>query len=396
MAVDVLEKIQKSRKYFTPNYKPADFIAARGQGSYLYDTNGEEYLDFSCGIAVNNFGHCHPKVVAAIQAQSEKLIHTSNLYWNEPAMKLAQRLCEKSFADRVLFTNSGTESNEAALKLARKYFYDQREPRPEYVSFQQSFHGRSFGAVSATGRENYRSPYEPVVPGFKFGMFNDEKCLDLITEKTAAVIIEPIQGEGGVHPAKPDFIKSLRKKCDETSSLLIFDCIQVGFMRTGTLFGFEGFEVQPDILTLAKAIAGGMPMGAMLTTEKIAQSFQPGSHGTTFGGNPVACTAANAILDLLEDQRVLAEIESSAAKLWERLTDKFSSHPKIKEIRGRGHMIGIELTEDVVPAFEALREKKVLCTKIAPSTLRVLPPLNVRRSEIEQFINALAESLEGK
>ncbi|MGA0163859.1 MAG: aspartate aminotransferase family protein [Bdellovibrionota bacterium] len=388
-----LMSIELAKKNFIPNYNPAPFVISHAKGSWIFDTEGKKYLDFACGIAVNNLGHCPPKVVEAAQKQAELLIHSSNMFWNEPSMSLANKLKELSFADRVFFCNSGAEANEAALKLARKYFYDQGKPRPNFLSFESGFHGRTFGALSATSKEKYRLPFEPLVPGFQYGKFNDVSSVNLITESTAAVLIEPIQGEGGIFPANLDFMKAIRDRCDQTGALLILDCIQVGMMRTGDLFGYESLNVKPDIVSLAKALANGFPIGAILTTEKLAESFQPGSHGTTFGGNAVSCAAANAVLEEMTNPDFRSEFKNRSDYLWSKLNEKLRSHPKIKELRGRGMMIGIEFKDHMEFYFQKLREENVLVTKILPQTFRVLPPLNAQFEEIDFFIENLLKAL---
>ena len=388
-----LMSIELAKKNFIPNYNPAPFVISHGKGSWLFDTEGRKYLDFACGIAVNNLGHCPPKVVEAAQKQAGLLVHSSNLFWNQPSMSLAEKLKKHSFAERVFFCNSGAEANEAALKLARKYFYDQEKPRPNFLSFENGFHGRTFGALSATSKEKYRLPFEPLVTGFQYGKFNDVSAADLITESTAAVLVEPIQVEGGIFPATPEFIKAIRSKCDETGSLLILDCIQVGFMRTGDLFGYESLKVKPDIVSLAKALANGFPIGAILTTDKLANSFQPGAHGTTFGGNPVSCAAANAVLDEITNLQFQTMFTERSEYLWKQLKANISTHPKIKDLRGRGMMIGIEFKDHMEFYFQKLREQNVLVTKILPQTFRVLPPLNTSFEEIDFFVENFLKAL---
>lgn len=385
---------QKIAAHFTPNYSPAPFLIHHAKGSFIYDEEGKAYLDFSSGIAVNNLGHCHPRIVDAIKSQSEKLLHCSNLYWNQPAIELAKKLTSTSFADQVLFTNSGAEANEAALKLARKYFYDKGKPRSKFMAFGRGFHGRTFGALSATSNKSYRTPFEPVVPGFEFARFNCTSCLDFITEEFAGVIVEPVQGEGGVFPATLEFMAALRKRCDQVGALLILDCIQVGGYRTDCLYGYETYNIIPDIISLAKAIGGGMPIGCLLTKKEIGDSFQLGSHGTTFGGNPVSCAAANAVLDELLSDEFQKMLRTNQNHLHENLSP-LHGHPKIKEIRQKGMMLGIEFqTSDVGPLFDELRRQRILVTRIKPSTLRVLPPLNARNEDFELFFTGLHDALE--
>lgn len=381
--------------HFTPNYKPAPFILSHGKGCDVFDLEGNRFLDFSSGIAVNNLGHCHPQVVKAVQLQSEKLMHTSNLFWNQPSIDLAEKLTKLSFADEVFLTNSGTESMEAALKLARKFFFDQKKARKNFLAFEKGFHGRSFGALSATAKEAYRSPYEPVVPGFQFARFNDLNSIKEITEETAAVIFEPVQGEAGVFPATKEFSRAIRKRCDETGTLLILDCIQVGMYRTDCLFGYESLEIEPDIICLSKALGGGMPIGAMLTKKEIGKSFQPGSHGSTFGGNPVSCAAACAVLDVMTTEAFLKDLHKNQQDFAHEIKQKISSHPKVKEIRLKGMMLGIDLdVEDISEIFLKLMQKYVLVTRILPSSLRILPPLIATKKEFEVFFERFLEALE--
>lgn len=386
--------IDLAKKSFTPTYNPAPFIIKKAEGSWIESTDGKRYLDFSSGIAVNNLGHCHPEVVKAIQTQASLVIHSSNLFWNEPSMKLATRLTELSFADEVFLTNSGTEANEAALKLARKYFFDQGKPRTKYLAFKKAFHGRSFGSLSATEKEAYRKPYEPVVPGFGFIDFNSRESLNAITEEVAAVIFEPVQGEAGVYPCDKEFAKALRDKCNSTGSLLIADCIQVGMYRTDCLFGYESLEIEPNIVSLAKALGGGMPIGAILTTAEIGKSFQPGAHGTTFGGNPVSAASALAVLNILTNDNFLKGLHRLQG-IFSDKTKSFCTNKKVKSYRLKGMMLGIDFdVQDINETFTKLRELGALCTKIAPSTLRILPPLIATEEEIDFFFLKLAQVFE--
>ncbi|PIR23595.1 MAG: aspartate aminotransferase family protein [Deltaproteobacteria bacterium CG11_big_fil_rev_8_21_14_0_20_45_16] len=394
MQIKSSELIESCSHFFTPNYRPADFVLSHGLGSYLYDMEGKEYLDFSSGIAVNNLGHCHPRITEAVKNQASKLLHCSNLFWNYPAMKLAKRLCELSFADQVLFLNSGSEANEAALKLARKYFFDQGMPRSKILAFEGGFHGRTMGSLSATAKKAFREPFEPLVPGFEFATFNDESSISKIDKTFAAVILEPVQGEAGVYPAEEGFVRELRKRCDETSTLLIMDCIQTGMYRTDCLFGYESFGIEPDIVTLSKALGGGLPLGAMLTKEEIGKSFNIGAHGTTFGGNPVSAAAANAILDVLTDNRFDDERRRLVHDFGKMVYEKISKLPKVKSLRLKGLMLGIDLdVEDITPVFDKLRKHGILVTRIAPRSLRILPPLIAAERELRFFADGLSAVL---
>lgn len=385
--------IETAKSAFTPNIAPAPFVVSKGEGSYLWDTDGNRYLDFSTGIAVSNLGHAHPQIVKAVQDQAAKCLHTSNMFWNEPSMQLALRLKELSFADRIFLCNSGTEANEAKIKLTRKYFYDLGKPRTEFLCFKQSFHGRTLGSLSATGQEKYWKGFEPLVPGFKFATYNDLKAVDQITEATAGVWVEPIQGEGGVYPATQEFLEALRKKCDQTQSLLLFDEIQVGMGRTSKLFCYEHYGVQPDLMSLAKGLGGGLPIGAVLATEKVGMTLTVGSHATTFGGNPVCAAAANAVVDVMTAPLFFKELQEKCGWMWAEFEKRFRKHPKIADIRGKGMMIGFEFKDDITKVFEQLRAQKVLVTRIPPKVIRVLPPLTASRSEIEAFMHELDEAL---
>lgn len=386
---DTVTPIEKSKKQFMPNIAPAPFILSHGKGSRVWDTTGKSYLDFSCGIAVTNLGHSHPAVINAIRSQSEKIQHTSNMFWNSPSMELADRLTRFSFADRVFLCNSGTEANEAMLKLARKYFFDLGTPRPEYLSFKKSFHGRTMGSLSATGQDKYWKGFEPLIPGFQFADYNDIGAVEKITEKTAAVIVEPIQGEGGVYPAKKEFLEALRKRCNETGTLLAMDEIQTGMGRTGRLFATDFYGIKPDMMSLAKGLGGGLPIGALLATEKVAASMTVGSHATTFGGNPVCAAAAVAVMDVMTSPDFFATVEKNATYCWNQLQTHIRNHPSVTDIRGRGFMLGIEFKSDINPLFEKLRSRGLLVTRIPPTVLRILPPLICTIEEIDEFISGL-------
>ncbi len=385
--------IEQAKKTFTPNIAPAPFVVSRGEGSYLYDTEEQKYLDFSSGIAVSNLGHCHPAVVRAIEEQIRKVLHTSTMFWNEPAMKLAIKLKEISFADRVFLCNSGTEANEAKLKITRKYFYDQGKPRIEFISFHKSFHGRTFGSLSGTGQEKYWKGFEPLVPGFKFINFNDISALTAITEQTAGVWVEPIQGEGGVHPATIEFMKALRARCDETGALLLADEIQTGLGRTGSMFAMDFYGVRPDLMSIAKGLGGGLPIGALLASEKIGTTMTVGSHATTFGGNPVCAAAALAVIETINNQEFWRGLRERSEFFWTLLKTRIGSNKRVVDIRGRGLMIGIEFKEDITKIFEQLRAQKVLVTRIPPHILRILPPLTASKQEMEIFVDNMSQAL---
>ncbi|MGH3101320.1 MAG: aspartate aminotransferase family protein, partial [Thermoleophilia bacterium] len=304
---------------------PVEFVS--GSGCVLVDAEGNEYLDFLAGIAVCNTGHCHPHVVAAIQEQAGRLMHVSNLYWNAPMVRLAERLVERSFGSAVFFCNSGAEANEAALKLVRK-----ARPRGEIVVFHGAFHGRTYGALSATPQESKQAPFAPLVPGFRAIEPSVEAVRAAVGEGTAAVLMEPVLGESGVHPMPDELLRAARESCDEVGAALVFDEVQTGMGRTGTLWAYEGYDVAPDVMTVAKGLGGGLPIGALVTTPEHADVFAPGDHGSTFAGNPLVSAAANAALDVLDDPALLAHVDEMGALL----SDGLRAIPGVTEVRGRG------------------------------------------------------------
>src|SRR5512143_3388704 len=370
-----------------------DITLVKGKGTRLWDTEGREWLDFAAGIAVNGFGYGDRKIVAAIKKQAETLIHTSNLYHNQPAITLAERLVRLAFPSKVFFTNSGTEAWEGALKFARRIGKEQG--RIEYVVFEHSFHGRSMGALSTTWTPKYREPFEPLVPGVRFLPRNDLAAVAAaVGERTAAVVIEPVQGEGGIRPATPEFLKGLQAICRERGALLVFDEIQCGLGRTGKMFGFQHSGVVPDVLTIAKPLAGGLPMGAILLREDNAGALKVGDHGTTFGGNPVCAAAALAVLDHLEEPGFVDDIAARGLYLTRSLKKLARKHKdKVADVRGLGLMLGVEFRGEAAPVVKALREKGILAVKAGDKVLRLLPPLIVKRGEIRQLLAALDEIL---
>ncbi len=384
---------EKAEKYLinTYNRKPDTPLFMKGEGARLKDDEGNEYLDFLSGIGVNGLGHCHPQVVEAVMRQAPLLMHTSNLYYTEPQVELAALLVENSALDKVFFCNSGAEANEGAMKLARKYYRERNENRYEIITFTNSFHGRTMATLTATGQEKYHRGYQPLLPGIKYARFNElDSVLQLLTPETCAVMLEPIQGESGVYPADPAFLKGLKELCLERDVLLIFDEVQCGLGRTGKLFAYENYGVAPDILTLAKCLGGGLPVGAVLARANVAAAFKPGDHASTFGGNPVACAAGCAVLKtllggLLDEGRQTGEFFLTELK-------KIKS-PLIKEIRGRGLMIGVELKAGGKEIYQALTEKRVLCNLINGTILRFLPPLIVGRKEIAYVAGLLDQLL---
>ncbi len=367
---------------------------SRGHGAYLYDADGNRYLDFFCGLAVTNLGHGNPRVVRAIKDQAEKLTHVSNVFHTEPTARLAERLATRFGKGRVFFGNSGAEANEAAIKLARRWGHSEGGGRYEILSTLGSFHGRTMATLSATGQEKYHQGFQPLMPGFPLVPFNDLAALERArSERTVALMVEPIQGEGGVVVPAPDYLKRLRDFCDRNKMLLILDEIQTGIGRTGTFFAYEHVGIKPDIVTLAKALGGGLPIGAMIAREEIATSFTPGSHGTTFGGNPVATAAANAVLDALEQDGVLENATTVGTYILERLSKFAKSCERIAEVRGRGMMIGVVLRHEARGIVEACLKDKLIVNGTAGNVLRLLPPLTLTREEADAALEIVERAL---
>jgi acetylornithine/N-succinyldiaminopimelate aminotransferase len=380
--------IEKSNKYIMKTYGRYPIVPVRGEGCRLWDADGKEYLDFLGGVAVNNLGHCHPKVVAALQKQAAELIHCSNYYQIPQQIELAELLCNHSFADKAFFCNSGAEANEAAIKLARKYSRDTFGPeRYEIITAADSFHGRTMATVSATGQEKVQRFFDPLLHGFKHVPFNDVDALEgAVTPATCAVMLEPIQGEGGVNVPSPGYFQEVRRICDKHDLILIFDEVQVGMGRTGKLFAYEHFDIIPDIMTLAKALAGGAPIGTMLATDRYASAFIPGTHGSTFGGNPLVCAAAIATVRTILEDGILNRCEELGEYLEGELVTLQHKYHFVKEVRGIGLMIGMALN---IPAGDIVKkghERGVLLNVTHDTVLRFVPPLIVTKQEINQMI----------
>ena len=375
----------------TYNRQPETPLFVKGEGAYVEDQDGNRYLDFLSGLGVNNVGHCHPRVVEAICRQAGALMHTSNLYYTEPQIRLAQLLVEHTAFDQVFFSNSGAEANEGALKLARKYYQGRGEEKYEIISFHNSFHGRTLATVSVTGQEKYHQGFKPLLEGVRFAAFNDlESVAALMTPKTCAVLVEPVQGEGGVYPAEVTFLQGLQDLCREQGVLLIFDEVQCGMGRTGKLFAHEHYGVVPDILTTAKSLGGGLPMGALLARGDVALAFKPGDHASTFGGNPVACAAGCAVLEILTGG-LLDQAAIRGDTLLQKLQQLES--PLIAEVRGLGLMLAVEMRQKGQEIFQSLTAAKILCNLIGGKILRILPPLIITGMEEELFIEALRKTL---
>jgi acetylornithine/N-succinyldiaminopimelate aminotransferase len=386
-----------SEKYVANTYARYPVLLVRGKGTRVWDLEGEEYLDFVSGLAVCNLGHCHPKVVKAIQEQAEQLIHVSNFYYIEPQIRLASLLCQHSFADKVFFCNSGAEANEGAFKLARKYAKEKiGKDRYEIITMERSFHGRTLATLTATGQEKFHKGFEPLVPGFKYVPFNDTKALrNAIDSRTCAVMVEPIQGEGGVHCPSEGYLKSLREICDELGLLLIYDEVQVGMGRTGKLFAYEHDGIEPDMLTLAKSLAGGVPIGALLIKKEIADSFKPGDHASTFGGNPLATAAAVAAFTTILDEGMLENCQKMGASFLAQMEEIQKKFPFVKEVRGKGLILGMELKIEGGPVVREMLKKKILINCTMGNVLRFLPPLIVTQEEIDRVVETLEEVFHG-
>ena len=381
-------------KFVAKTYARTPLALVKGRGLKVWDADGKEYLDFLAGIAVNSFGHCHPAIVKAIKQQAQTLMHVSNLYHMQPQSELARELCRNSFADRVFFCNSGAEANEAAIKLARRYGLEKLGGKYEIISTHNSFHGRTLATLTATGQEKVRAGYDPLPAGFRQVPYNKLDAMEAAIDekKTVAILIEPIQAEGGVIVPHETYMLGLREICDQRRILLIFDEVQTGMGRTGKLFGYENFGVKPDIMTLAKALGGGLPLGAMLAREDVANSFGPGSHASTFGGNPVACAAGLAVMQLLKSGALknCVQMGKYFVKGLEALKKRFSF---IRDIRGKGLLIGVELEIDGSKIAEACMLEGLLMNCTAAKVLRFVPPLTIKKNEIDRGLAILGKVL---
>jgi acetylornithine aminotransferase len=387
----------QANQVIAATYKRFPVVLTRGSGSTLWDENGKRYTDFVAGIAVCNLGHSHPKIVEALSTQARTLWHVSNLFYTLPQKDLAAWLTAHSFADRVFFCNSGAEANEAAIKLARKYFKEAGAgQRYRIISMEQSFHGRTMATLSATGQDKVKQGFDPLLDGFDFVPFDDIDALRAqIGPATCAVLLEPIQGEGGVRCPAPGYLKQVRAICDEAGLLLIFDEIQTGMGRTGTLFAYEHSGVAPDIMTLAKALANGLPMGAMLAREPVAAAFGPGAHASTFGGTPIVSAAALAVCRVIEAEGVLDHCQRVSAHFRARLEWLKDRHAIIADVRGRGLLLGMRLNVDGEPFVRQCMEKGFLINCVQGHILRFVPPLVIRTDEIDGLIACLDEMLKG-
>jgi acetylornithine/N-succinyldiaminopimelate aminotransferase len=390
------EIIKKADQVIAKTYKRFPIVIAKGKGCTLWDTDGKKYTDFVAGIAVCNLGHAHPQVSKALCMQADTLFHVSNLYYTIPQVDLAYWLTENSFADRVFFCNSGAEANEAAIKLARKYSKEKGESgRYRIISMEHSFHGRTMATLSATGQDKIKQGFEPVLEGFDYVPFSDISALrGAIGPSTCAVLIEPIQGEGGVRCPDPDYLKAVRQVCDDTGILLIFDEIQTGMGRTGRLFAYEHFGITPDIMTLAKALANGLPIGAMLAREEVADAFGPGSHASTFGGTPVVTAASLEVVRVLSEENIIDHCRTIGGYFKDRLSWLKDRHEVIEDVRGLGLLLGMKLRMEGDQIVASCMEKGFLINCIQGNILRFIPPLIIEKQEIDALVACLDEILD--
>lgn len=387
------EYISIADKCIMGTYRRYPVVFTRGRGMKLWDSEGREYLDFVAGIAVCSLGHAHPAVTRAMQEQAERLVHVSNLYYIEAQIEYARLLTENCALKKVFFCNSGAEANEGAIKLARKFGNDSSSGmRNEIISMIASFHGRTMATITATGQEKFQQGFHPLLPGFKYAPFNDlETLAGMITERTCAVLVEPIQAEGGIRLPAPGYFAGLRKLCDERNILLILDEVQVGMGRTGSLFAYEQEGIIPDIITIAKAMGNGFPLGATLAGEKIAAAFEPGSHASTFGGNPLGMAAARATLEILLSEGIIQECRNKGSYLMARMKELQARHKLIKEVRGRGLLVGVELNGEAAVIIARAMKRGLLIASAGPNVLRFVPPLIATKQDIDQATAILDE-----
>lgn len=392
------EIITTAEEHLFHTYNRYQISLDRGEGVHLYDADGKEYVDFGAGIAVFALGYNNKEYNDALKAQIDKLIHTSNYFYNEPAAKAAKAITEVSGMERVFFTNSGTEAIEGAIKLAKKYAYlKDGSTDHEIIAMQHSFHGRSMGALAVTGNRHYQEAFGPMIPGIKFAQYNNLASVEeLVNDKTCAIIFETVQGEGGIYPAKPEFIKGVRKLCDEKGILLILDEIQCGMGRTGTMFAYEQYGVKPDILTVAKALGCGVPVGAFLAREEVAKALVPGDHGTTYGGNPLACAAAVKVLELFKKQNVLDNVKKVSAYLEKKLDEIVAEYDYVVERRGLGLMQGLEINTDVKDlkkVIAACLDNGLILFTAGTNVIRFVPPLVISEADVDEMITKLKKAL---
>ena len=391
------QSISEAEQVLYKAYNRYQVVFERGDGIRLYDTDGTEYLDFFAGIAVNALGYHYPGYDEAVKAQVDKFLHISNYFYNPPAISAGEKLLKVSRMEKVFFTNSGTEAVEGALKIARRYAYNKNKDSRAYeiIAMDHSFHGRSMGALSVTGKEAYRAPFEPLIPGIQFATYNDlDSVKALVNEKTCGIIVEPIQGEGGIFPATDEFLKGLREIADQNDLILIFDEIQCGMGRSGEYFAWQHSGVKPDVMTVAKALGNGVPIGAFLTSGKANTAMTPGDHGTTYGGNPFVCAAADAVLTIFERDNILENVRKVGAYLREKLEELRTVTDHIVDIRGKGMMLGVEFDVPVNPIINnALLEQHMVLINAGTNILRVIPPLVVTEKDVDEAIERLKKAL---
>jgi len=393
--MDTKTLMEWSARYHTPNYGRTPIVLVRGEGTRVWDSDGREYLDFTTGIAVTSLGHCHPVITGAIREAAATLLHVSNIFHTAPQVHLAKLLVEHSFADRVFFCNSGAEANEAALKIARKYAKERlATDRYEVIATNNSFHGRTLATVSATGQPKYHHGFEPLMPGFKHVPYNDLRAMERAMDShTAAILVEPIQGEGGVNVPDDGYLPGLRKLCDDSGALFIFDEIQTGVGRTGRLWGYQHWGVEPDIMTVAKALANGIPIGAMLCREDVASALTAGSHGSTFAGSAFVTSVALATLTTVIGDKLPERADHRGRELTEGVRALQEKLPVIQEVRGRGLLIGIELTKAAAPVVDACRDAGLLVLTAGEKVVRLAPPLIVESADCKQALEILGGAL---
>ena len=393
---DTKRTIEKAEQILYKTYNRFPVIFDHGKGVFLYDTEGKEYLDFGAGIAVCGLGYNDPEYTAALENQAGKLLHISNLFYNQPAIDAGEKLLAASQMDRVFFTNSGTEAIEGALKIAKRYAYNRDgHGGHEIIAMKHSFHGRSLGALSVTGNDHYQEPFAPLLPGIRFAEFNDlDSVKALINENTCAVIMETIQGEGGIYPATEEFLKGVRALCDGHDMLLILDEIQCGMGRSGEMFAWQSYGVKPDVMTVAKALGNGVPIGAFLASGRAATAMVPGDHGTTYGGNPFVCAAADKVLEIFGTREIVAHVRQVGEYLWKKLDEFTAKHDCVVDHRGRGLIQGLEFDRPVAPIVsKALLENQLVLISAGTNIIRFVPPLVITEEDVDWMIEKLEKSL---
>lgn len=389
--------ISEGEAAFYKTYNRFPVVFEKGQGLHLYDTDGREYLDFYAGIAVNALGYGDPEYTECVKEQAERLLHISNYFYNTPSIEAGEKLTAAAQMDKVFFTNSGTEAVEGALKIARRYAYNKDGSHDhEIIAMKNSFHGRSIGALSVTGNDHYQEPFKPLLPGIRFAEFNNlDSVKALFSHKTCAVIMETVQGEGGIYPAEAEFIEGVRALCDEYDALLILDEIQCGMGRTGKMFAWQHYQVKPDVMTVAKALGNGVPIGAFLARGKAASAMVPGDHGTTYGGNPFVCAAAGKVLDIFQSRNLTAHVAEVGAYLWEKLEEVKAEYPSVKAHRGMGLMQGLEFDHPVgAIVTNALLEQRLVLINAGANIIRFVPPLVIEERHVDEMISRLKKAIE--